>query len=220
MVQRKRAVFFWRGMAILLILLVVGGLAYGLAQLSSGAWALFPTQTPTATFTPTPIIPTSTLYVPSDTPTVTPTPTRSSSITYTVVSGDTLIGIAANFGVEVDALAAYNESQNNPISGFLSVGQTIIIPPPGYTYTAPTATPLPTGLRPGTIITYTIRASDVLSVIAEQFGARLSDVMVINGITDANSIQVGEVIKIPYNSLTGTPVTPTRTPKPSATKKP
>ncbi len=216
MVQRKRAFIFWRLLVVVLILAAVGGLAFVLVQFSTGAWTLFPTLTPTATFTPTPIIPTATLFVPSDTPTITPSPTRSGPITYTVVSGDTLFGIADAYGVDIQTLFAYN----NLTSPDLSVGQEIVIPPPGFVIEIPTATPIPTGLRPGTVISYTIQTGDVLSVIAERFGARLDDVMIVNGITDPNSIQVGITIKIPYNSLTGTPITPTRTPRPTNTRRP
>ena len=216
MVQRKRAFIFWRLLVVVLILAAVGGLAFMLVQFSIGAWTLFPTLTPTATFTPTPIIPTATLFVPTDTPTITPTATRSGPITYTVVSGDTLFGIADAYGVDIQTLIAFN----NLTSPDLSVGQEIVIPPPGLVIEIPTATPIPTGLRPGTVISYTVQTGDVLSVIAERFGARLDDVMTINGITDPNNIQVGVTIKIPYNSLTGTPITPTRTPRPTNTRRP
>ncbi|MBI3240854.1 MAG: LysM peptidoglycan-binding domain-containing protein [Chloroflexi bacterium] len=216
MVERKRAFFFWRILIVILILAAVGGMSFVLVQFSSGAWTLFPTLTPTATFTPTPVIPTATLFVPSDTPTVTPSPTRSGPITYTVVSGDTLFGIADTYEVDVQTLIAYN----GLTSPDLSVGQQLVIPPPGFVFEIPTATPIPTGLRPGTVITYTIQVGDVLSLIAERFGARLDDVMIVNGITDPNNIQVGETIRIPYNSLTGTPITPTRTPRPTNTRRP
>lgn len=216
MVKRTRAVVFWRVMIVLAILTVVGGLGFVIVQFSSGAWQLFATQTPTPTFTSTPVIPTATLYVPSETPTLTPSPTRSEPLTYTVVAGDTLFGIADTYGVDVQVLIAYN----NLPSPDLSVGQQIIIPPPGLELDIPTATPIPTGLRPGTLIGYTIQPGDVLSVIAERFGARLADVMVVNGISNPDSISVGETIQIPYNSLTNTPITPTRTPRPSATRRP
>src|SRR5574341_2225242 len=104
MVKRTRAIIFWRLVLVPAILAVIGGLGYLIFQFSSGAWQLFATQTPTPTFTPTPVIPTATLYVPSDTPTLTPSPTRSEPITYTVVAGDTLFGIAETYGVDVQVL--------------------------------------------------------------------------------------------------------------------
>lgn len=216
MVKRTRAVVFWRVLIVVLILTVIGTLAFVLTQFASGAWQLFSTQTPTPTFTATIVIPTATLFVPTDTPTITLTPTRSGPVDYIVVEGDTLFGIAETYGVDVQTLFAYN----NLTSGNLSVGQKITIPPPGFVIELPTATPIPTGLRPGTQIDYVIQPGDVLGLIAEKFGARLVDVMIVNGITDANNIQVGQTIKIPYNSLTGTPITPTRTPIPSRTPRP
>jgi LysM repeat protein len=216
MVQRTRAAVFWRVMIVVTILAVVGGIAFTLFQFSSGSWQLFTTQTPTPTFTATLVVPTATLFVPSDTPTITPTPTRSGPVPYTVAEGDTLISIAATYEVDLAALMAYNTME----SSILSVGQEIIIPPPNFTFEAPTTTPIPTGLRPGTEIEYRIQAGDVLGSIAEKFGARLDDIMTINQITDPNSIQVGQLIKIPYNSLTNTPITPTRTPIPTNTRRP
>jgi LysM repeat protein len=216
MVQRTKAAVFWRVLIVITILVVVGGVAFTLFQFSSGSWQLFTTQTPTPTFTATLVVPTATLFVPSDTPTITPTPTRSGPVTYIVVEGDTFISIAAVYEVDLAALMAYNNLE----SSILAVGQEIIIPPPAYTFEAPTTTPIPTGLRAGTEIEYRIKAGDVLGSIAEQFGARVDDIMIINQITDPNSIQVGQVIKIPYNSLTNTPITPTRTPIPTNTRRP
>jgi LysM repeat protein len=216
MVKRTRAVVFWRVLIVVVILVVVGGLAFVTTQFVSGSWQLFTTQTPTATYTPTVIVPTETLFVPTDTPTVTLTPTRAGPLDYTVASGDTLFGIADTFGVDVQTLMAYN----NLTSGVLSVGQKLVIPPPGFKVTVPTPTPIPTNLKPGTYIDYTIQPGDVLGSIAEKFGARVDDVMIVNGITNPNNIQVGEVIHIPYHSLTGTAITPTRTPRPSATRRP
>ncbi len=216
MVKRTRAKVFWRVLIIVVILAVVGGLAFITTQFASGAWQLFATITPTATFTPTEIIPTATLYVPSDTPTATLTATRSGPVDYTVKAGDNLSAIATTYGVEVQALMAYN----NLTSSALTVGQKLVIPPPGYTVVIPTATPIPTNLKPGTYIDYTIQPGDVLGALAEKFGTRVDDILIVNQMTDPNNIQVGEVIHIPYHSLTGTPITPTRTPRPSATRRP
>ncbi len=79
------------------------------------------------------------------TPTITPTP-----IVYIVQSGDTPLGIALDYGVDVDRLLAFNNIAN-PQS--LQVGQELIIPTgedeseetPGLLL--PTPTPLPFGVR-------------------------------------------------------------------------
>jgi LysM repeat protein len=79
------------------------------------------------------------------TPTVSPTP-----ITYVVQSGDTLLGIALDYGVDVDRLMAVN-GIDNPL--LLRVGQELIIPTGEEETGEPsslllsTPTPLPFGVR-------------------------------------------------------------------------
>ena len=75
------------------------------------------TPTPTRTATPTPT-PTRTV-----TPTVTPSPT-STSFFYTVVSGDTLSGLAVRFNRTVSAIRA----ANNLTSDLIRIGQRLLIP--------------------------------------------------------------------------------------------
>ena len=207
--QRKRAVIFWRVVIVVIILAIVGGAGFVLVQFSSGTWALFATQTPTSTFTPTVVIPTSTRFVPSDTPTPTLPPTRGAPITYTVVAGDTFTSIGQKFSVDVETLIAYNKLATTT----LSIGQQLAIPPSDFVYVPPTTTPIPTNLRPGTYISYTIKAGDILGVIAEKFNSRPIDIINANkqALPDPNNIPVGTTIRIPYNSIL---VTPTRTPRP------
>lgn len=207
--QRKRVIIFWRVVIVVVILVFVGGVGFVLVQFSSGTWALFATQTPTATITPTLVIPTATQFIPSDTPTPTPPPTRGAAISYTVVSGDTFTSIGQKFSVDVDTLIAYNKLTTTT----LSIGQQLAIPPSDFVYVAPTTTPIPTNLRPGTYISYTIKAGDILGVIAEKFNSRSIDIINANKtvLPDPNNIPVGTTIRIPYNSIL---VTPTRTPRP------
>lgn len=78
-----------------------------------------PTPTPTRTATPTPT-PTRTV-----TPTLTPTPTpTSTSFIYTVVSGDTLSGLAVRFKRTVSAI----RTANNLTSDVIKIGQRLLIP--------------------------------------------------------------------------------------------
>jgi LysM repeat protein len=103
-----------------------------------------PTATPIGTRGPTATAP---LLPPPDTatPTVTPTP-----IVYVVQEGDTLLGIALDYGVSVEALQRANGIENPQA---LRVGQELIIPTgeeetgdiPGLLL--PTPTPLPFGMR-------------------------------------------------------------------------
>jgi LysM repeat protein len=76
-----------------------------------------PAETPTTTPTPPPATPTS-----APTPTPTPEP---SDIEYTVVEGDTWYGIAEVYGVDAEALAAYN---GLTLESVLDIGQVILIP--------------------------------------------------------------------------------------------
>jgi len=86
---------------------------------------------------------------PSETPTVIPplvevvmsTPT---TLTYTVVQGDTLIGIAGRFGVALEALLAANP-QVQPSS--LMVGTTLVIPTGSEISGESTSTPAPLPIR-------------------------------------------------------------------------
>ncbi len=57
---------------------------------------------------------------PTYTPTATPTP-----VTYAIKKGDTLVGIAYNFGISVDALQAANPTVR---PGFLTIGALLTIP--------------------------------------------------------------------------------------------
>jgi LysM repeat protein len=175
----------------------VGGFGFVLLQFSSGAWALFATQTPTTTFTPTFVLPTATRFIPSDTPTIPATATRGAPITYTVVAGDSITSIGQKFGVDAETLIAYNKLTQV----VLSIGQQLAIPPSDFVYIAPTVTPIPTNLRPGTFISYTIKAGDTLGAIAEKFNSRTIDIINANTqvIRDPNNIPVGSTVRIPYN---------------------
>lgn len=87
------------------------------------------------------------------TPTFTPVPSPT-PVVYVVQSGDTLLGIALQYGVSVDALRDANGLENPQ---FLSIGQALIIPvgheevqvtlgAPGENLILPTPTPLPLSL--------------------------------------------------------------------------
>ncbi len=80
------------------------------------------------------------------TPTLTPVaaPTVAAA-TYTVQAGDTLSGIAARFGVNIDDLARANAIPDN-MRDKLQIGQVLVIPPRQLNQPVPTATPIPTVL--------------------------------------------------------------------------
>ena len=88
-----------------------------------------PTATPTPTPTPTPTVTKTPTATPKPTvtpkPTATPTPTpTSTAFFYTVVSGDTLSGIAARFKRTVSAIKTANKLTSDNIK----IGQKLLIP--------------------------------------------------------------------------------------------
>lgn len=176
------------------------------------------TPTPTLTFTPTntpsPTI-TSTITV---TPTVTITPTPSGPQQYTIQEGDSLEAIAKKFnlGNEGSLLIYYaNQKEMEANSGTIYVGQTITIPPAGSVL--PSMTPIPASLSRGTKVQYTVLPGDTLAGIAVRFNSNADEIVKANDLTDANALQVGQVLQIPVNLVTATatlspsstPVTPT-----------
>jgi LysM repeat protein len=91
---------------------------------------------PRATFTPAPATP-----APTPTPTVTPTP-----IVYLVQSGDTLLAIAAKFGISAEAIQEVNGIVD---PRRLQIGQELVIPRPE---TDPEQPPTPTPTPPPMMI--------------------------------------------------------------------
>lgn len=220
-VKRWRAIIFWRALLVLAILGFVGGIIYVFRQFSSGAWTLFATPTPTPTFTSTPVVPTATLFVPTVTPSPTATATRAGPETYTVEEGDNLAFIAAEFEVDVRDLVAFNLGQGIDLtSGIVQPAQEIIIPPPEYI--RPTATPIATGLKPGTLIEYTIQPGDFLGGLAEAYNTTVDAIIEANeDLENPDDLIIGQVIQIPYDiiilTLTATPsATATSTPDATA----
>jgi LysM repeat protein len=61
--------------------------------------------------------------------------------------------------------------------------------------TAPAAT-APSSVPAASGTTYTVSAKDTLSGIASRFGTTTRNLMALNGITNANLIRVGQVLKL------------------------
>ena len=115
------------------------------------------------------------------TPVVTP-PAESSTITYTVKSGDTLSAIAKKYGTTVDAIASLNGISN---PNLIYVGQYLVIPTTSSAE-VPETTPQ----------TYTVKSGDTLSGIANIFGTTYQKIAELNGISNPNLIYPGQVLKI------------------------
>src|SRR5258706_8059621 len=73
------------------------------------------------------------------------------------------------------------------------------LPPSGTMPTPEGLVPLTTPLPSPTPFTYTIKAGDSMSVIANKFGVKLDDLQAANPEISPNAMSVGQVLKIPSN---------------------
>ena len=107
-------------------------------------------------------------------------------MSYKVVSGDTLIKIAKKFGTTYQELAKIN-CISDPDK--IQVGQILKI----------SNTTTSSSSSSSSYKTYTISSGDTLSKIAKRFGTTYQEIARINGISNPDIINVGQVIKIPYS---------------------
>ncbi|WP_214746772.1 LysM peptidoglycan-binding domain-containing protein [Exiguobacterium sp. s189] len=112
--------------------------------------------------------------------TVIPPPTT--TVKYTVKSGDTLYKIATMYNTTVAKIAAANNITN---VNSITVGQVLIIP--GTTVTPP----------PTTTVKYTVKSGDTLYKIATMYNTTVAKIAAANNITNVNLISVGQVLTIP-----------------------
>ena len=205
------------------VLLVVVGIIIVVMSLSGGGFTLFATKTPTQTNTPTPtntLPPTETPTITS-TPTVTATPTASTRYLYVVKEGETLTSIIQSEGLADTPNALIIIYMLNPTidpaTGFITVGQTITLPPPNYPM--PASTPIPTGLAPGFRITYRVMPLDSLTLIASRFNSTIDAIVLANKAALPDGISTilspGQLLLVPVNLVTPVPtVIPTATATP------
>ncbi|WP_214778495.1 LysM peptidoglycan-binding domain-containing protein [Exiguobacterium sp. s22] len=115
-------------------------------------------------------------------PGTTVTPPSTTTVKYTVKSGDTLYKIATMYNTTVAKIAAANNITN---VNLISVGQVLIIP--GTTVTPP----------PTTTVKYTVKSGDTLYKIATMYNTTVAKIASANNITNVNLISVGQVLTIP-----------------------
>ncbi|MCC9625249.1 LysM peptidoglycan-binding domain-containing protein [Thalassospira sp. MA62] len=114
-------------------------------------------------------------------PGTTVTPPPSTTVKYTVKSGDTLYKIATMYNTTVAKIATANNITN---VNSIYVGQVLIIP-------TTTVTP------PTTTVKYTVKSGDTLYKIATMYNTTVAKIAAANNITNVNSIYVGQVLTIP-----------------------
>ncbi len=153
--------------------------------------AVRPTVVPTSLSSPTPTLPPPT---PSP-PTATPAP-----VAHLVQAGDTLLGLALQYGVPIAAIQLQNGLGESTI---IYVGQTLTIPPPvGWEDASPFWA------------VYVVKAGETLETIAQRYGLETATTLAVNGLSDAGSIQTGQPLVLPLDAPMAA-LAPTATPLPS-----
>ena len=119
-------------------------------------------------------------------PAPTPAPAQTS---YTVAEGDSVSSIAAQFGVDMQAIIDAN-GLSEPY--LLRPGQQIVIPG---------ASQAPAPRRPAAPaqphVSYTVQQGDTLSQIAASFGIDMNAIASANGLSDPSTLQPGQQLIIP-----------------------
>lgn len=121
------------------------------------------------------------------------------NVNYTVVSGDTLEKIAADYNSGVCNIAEANNLDN---PDFILLGQQLVVPTDVCTpdndscrNTEGTATCVDPSA--GVASTYAIVSGDTFFLIASDLGITLDSLVAANPDADASNLQVGQIINIP-----------------------
>ena len=121
---------------------------------------------------------------------------HSSTILYTVQTGNTLSGIAYKYGVTVSQLQQWNNISN---PNLIYTGQVLKIyqmsegQASGKNRTSSSSN--------SSYTTYTVQAGNTLSGIAYKYGVTVSQLQQWNNISNPNEIYVGQTLKLYTNSL-------------------
>jgi LysM repeat protein len=150
-------------------------------------------------------------------------PNHAPSGFHTVKPNETFHSISKQYGVSVSAFTKANPNVN---PNKLQTGAKLAIPSSAKAYTPP-APPkkemaydygLPAPEKKSTGTTYTVVSGDSLGAIAKAHGIPTATLQKANGMTDPNSLRVGQKLKIPAGASKQTPSKPTVTQTPTKPK--
>lgn len=113
---------------------------------------------------------------------------KNSDGTYTVISGDTLSEIAADFNVSTKDLASWNKIEN---INLISAGQKLKF----SADKKETAAKSTSSTTKKVTKTYKVKSGDALSNLASKWGTSVKRLQELNGIKDPNKIYVGQTLK-------------------------
>jgi len=170
---------------------------------SPPAPTLEPSFTPTFGPSPTPTVAPSPSNTPSPTssptPIASPTPRDDGAIVYEVIAGDSLFGIASQFGVTVEEILALNERTTEDV---LRIGDLLII---GY---AEQAEGLSFPEFPGAVIrndsaaVYTVKEGDTPIGIAVAYDLQLVELYEMNaGFNEESVLQIGQQLIVGFRPI-------------------
>lgn len=111
---------------------------------------------------------------------------REGATTYQIQPGDTLSGISSTTGVPVDQITALNGLKD---PNMIVAGRSLAL--------NPSAAATPTNTGPGQ---YVVKSGDTLWDIAQSNGVKPDDLVQLNGLSDANDLRVGQVLRLPVTA--------------------